>query len=166
MDRLIEYLTLFLISVATFFNFGVIEPPPSISDEAVYAEVLHVIDGDTIDVLLNGSRERIRYIGIDTPEIEYDSFESECFAVEARDMNRDLVEGKQVRLIADTEDRDQYDRLLRYVYVDDLFINRYLLRKGAATTLSIPPNTKYCKEFNQIEFSAKEEGNGRWGMCL
>src|SRR5680860_1304361 len=159
MDRIVEYLSLILVGMASLFSIGTIESPP-ISNEEVYAEVLYVIDGDTIDVLLDGSRERVRYIGVDTPEIEYDSLESECFAAEARDMNQDLVGGEHVQLFADTEDRDQYGRLLRYVYIDNLFVNQHLIKEGAATTLPIPPNTRYYKEFNEIESSAQEEGRG------
>jgi micrococcal nuclease len=76
-----------------------------------------------------------------------------------------MVEGKKVKLIADREDKDKYGRLLRYVYVDETFVNATLLQEGFAKTLSIQPNTTHKKEFAQFQVKAKEEERGMWGGC-
>lgn len=154
-----------LSATASLFGGSSAQTSP-VETERAYAHVLYVIDGDTIDVQLNGSRERIRYIGIDTPEIAHEGREAECFAEEARNANRALVEGKRVQLVADDQDRDQYNRFLRYVYVDGLMVNEQLIKAGAAVTLPIPPNTKYYEEFNTAEQLAKEEQKGKWSSCI
>ena len=128
------------------------------------AEVIDVIDGDTISVLLAGQVESVRYIGIDTPE-PYRDQKPACFSSEASERNRSLVAGKKVSLVADEEDRDRFDRLLRYVYVDGKFVNDLLVREGYATTLSIPPNTKYWEQFAQAEDNAEENSLGLWLEC-
>ncbi len=128
------------------------------------AMVARVIDGDTIDVLLAGTKYRVRYIGIDTPEPYADAV-PECFSIEASARNRELVEGRLVTLVADQEDRDKYDRLLRYVYVDDIFVNDVLVREGFATTLPIRPNITYATEFRVRELEALQAKRGLWSAC-
>lgn len=130
----------------------------------VEVEVVRVIDGDTIDVLLDGVERRVRYIGIDTPE-PYHEGAPECFSTEASAYNAQLVEGQVVRLEADAENIDRYDRLLRYVYVGDVFVNEKLVQDGYATILPIAPNTKYADRLARSENSAKLDGVGLWGMC-
>lgn len=124
--------------------------------------VTRVVDGDTIEIQ-NG--EMVRYIGIDTPEIEGPYTSLECFGQEASEMNRQLVEGKRVRLAADVENRDQYGRLLRYVYIDDLMVNAELVRLGYARAVSYPPNTRYEEMFSQLEQQAREKNRGLWNVC-
>ncbi len=124
--------------------------------------VTNVIDGDTIEII---GGDRVRYIGIDTPEIDYLAEEYECFAEEALERNRELVEGTHVRLERDTSNRDRYDRLLRYVYVDDVFINETLVREGYARAVSYPPDTKYYELFEEAEQEAREHERGMWKEC-
>ena len=81
----------------------------------VEATVVRVIDGDTIEVEIDGTSYRVRYIGIDTPETVHPQKPVECFGKEASEKNRELVEGKRVRLEKDVSDTDKYGRLLRYV---------------------------------------------------
>ncbi len=132
------------------------------------AEVVAVIDGDTIIVSLAGREETVRYIGIDTPEPRREAV-PECGSHEATEYNRVLVEGKSVRLVADIEDRDRFDRLLRYVYVGEgmaeIFVNKDLLRAGYARTLTIAPNTTYATDFKTLEQTAREARLGNWNMC-
>jgi len=128
------------------------------------AEVVRVIDGDTIDVRYDGQTHRVRYIGIDTPE-PYRDTQPECFSSEASAANRALVAGREVSLVADQENTDKYDRLLRYVYVDDVMVNAQLARGGYATTLSIKPNTRYTKRFSQAVAAARADGRGLWSAC-
>ncbi len=135
----------------------------------VAALVTSVTDGDTIIVDIEGVRETVRYIGIDTPEPRREGA-PECGSKEATIFNKDLVEGKTVRLVADTEDRDKYERLLRYVYVQvddqEVFVNQELLNAGLARPLTISPNTSYAEEFKQAADVAKKAGSGIWGDCI
>jgi len=123
--------------------------------------VMKVIDGDTI-VLDNG--EVVRYIGIDTPEISVPVTALECYGPEATDKNKELVEGKQVRLARDIKNRDRYGRLLRYVYVDnsDIFVNLDLVKEGYARTLKIYPNISYAQEIEMAVAGAQAEHKGMW----
>ena len=130
----------------------------------VTAEVEKVVDGDTIVVRLDGREETIRYIGIDTPE-PYRDGDPACYSLEASLRNKELVQGKTVRLEADIEERDRYDRLLRYVYMDDVFVNEVLIQEGYAEDLPIKPNTKYASRFADLERQAREGERGVWGTC-
>jgi micrococcal nuclease len=131
----------------------------------VTATVTRVVDGDTVEAEIDGREEDVRYIGIDTPESVKPDAPVECYGPEAADFNRKLVEGEQVRLEFDQEQRDVYDRLLAYVYVDDTFVNAELLRRGFATTLTIPPNDRFAERFSELEQEAGAEGRGLWGAC-
>jgi micrococcal nuclease len=119
--------------------------------------VASVIDGDTIK-LENG--ERVRYIGIDTPETKHPSKPVEYFGREADRANRALVEGKEVRLEFDVQQRDKYGRLLAYVYVGDIFVNAWLVENRYAKVLTIPPNVRYAERFLELQRRAREEGRG------
>ena len=120
------------------------------------AKVIQVIDGDTITVK---GGYRVRYIGIDTPEIHP---VPEAYGTEAWQGNRQLVEGKEVRLERDVSETDKYGRLLRYVYVDDVFVNAELVRQGLAEAKAYPPDIKYQDYLEQMEAEAKEAGRGMW----
>jgi micrococcal nuclease len=130
------------------------------------AHVIRAVDGDTIEVRLDGETEDVRYIGVDTPETVKPGAPVECYGPEAHDFNARQVEGHDVRLEFDAERRDVYGRLLAYVRVgDDEFVNAELLRRGFATTLTIPPNDRYAGEFARIEREASAKGVGLWGAC-
>ncbi|MEI7749991.1 MAG: thermonuclease family protein [Candidatus Moraniibacteriota bacterium] len=124
--------------------------------------VARVIDGDTIEI---EGGERVRYIGMDTPETVDPEKSVQCFGKEASDENKRLVEGKTVRLEKDTNDRDQYGRLLRYVYVGDTFVNLDLVRLGFAYATPYPPDILHQDWFAETEQSAKDAGLGLWGAC-
>lgn len=126
------------------------------------AYVTYVVDGDTIE-LENG--EHVRYIGIDTPELARDGQLLECFGEESRRRNEELVLGKQVTLVRDASDRDRYGRLLRYVFVDDTFVNEELVREGFAHAPSYPPNTTRQQALRQAERTARTNGSGLWSSC-
>ena len=123
-----------------------------VSENAVF--VTRVIDGDTIEI---EGGYRVRYIGIDTPERD------EPYYWEASGVNRNLVEGKEIRLEKDVENKDEYGRLLRYVWVDDTMVNAELVRLGYAYSYSYPPNVKYQAYFLQMENEAREHKWGLWG---
>ena len=120
------------------------------------ARVTQVIDGDTI-VIEGGYR--VRYIGIDTPELYP---EPEAYAVEAWQANRNLVEGREVRLERDVSETDKYGRLLRYVYVGEVMVNAELVRRGLAWAKAYPPDTKYQAYLEELEREAKYAGRGMW----
>jgi len=164
MDALQHIITAVVLFVTGLFG-SPIQPSPEIAVTSEYAEVVEVIDGDTIVVDIEGKKEFVRYIGVDTPETTRDGKEEECFAAEATKANTQLVARRQVRLESDTDDRDKYNRLLRYVYADEVFVNRELVEEGYATVLTIPPNTEYAQEFKMLETKAKEGRVGMWGVC-
>ncbi|MFM8561514.1 MAG: thermonuclease family protein [Solirubrobacterales bacterium] len=129
--------------------------------------VERVVDGDTIIVSAPGGSERVRYIGIDTPESVAPGRPVECFGPQASAANRRLVAGREVKVVPGTEERDRYGRLLAYVYTDDgrSFVNARLVRSGAADTLAIEPNTRYAAELAALRRRARAEGAGLWGAC-
>lgn len=122
--------------------------------------VVRVIDGDTIEVVLGGERERVRYIGIDTPEMNDRRPEVRELARAARRANARLVEGRRVRLELDIEKRDRYGRLLAYVYVDDTMVNEALARSGHAAPYTFPPNVKHAERFVAAARAAREQVAG------
>jgi micrococcal nuclease len=126
-----------------------------------------VVDGDTIGVQLGAARERVRYIGIDTPETKDPRRPVGCFGHEASDFNERLVGGERVRLVRDVEPRDRYGRLLAYVYRvrDGLFVNAELARLGYAQPLSIPPDVRFADRFTALARRAREQGRGLWAAC-
>jgi len=115
--------------------------------------VVRVIDGDTIE-LQDG--RRVRYLGIDTPE------SGEYYSTEATAKNRELVEGKLVELQRGKRDRDEYDRLLRYVYIDGVFVNAELVAQGYATSYIFDPDERYSQVLVQLEQYAKMKKRGLW----
>ena len=132
----------------------------SLKEEAYL--VKRVIDGDTIE--LEGG-QRVRYIGINTPETSDPRKSIECFGQEAKEENKKLVEGKKVRLEKDISETDQYQRLLRYVYIQDLFVNEYLVKEGFARVSTFPPDVKFQTLFKEAENMAREKNKGLWSDC-
>jgi micrococcal nuclease len=129
------------------------------------ASVTRVVDGDTVEVSLGGGTEDVRYIGIDTPESVIPDQPAECFGERAGRLNERLVDGEEVRLVFDVERRDQYGRLLAYVYVGDELVNAELVKRGFARTLTIPPNTEHAELFARLAQAAGNAGRGLWGAC-
>ncbi len=120
------------------------------------ARVIEVIDGDTITV---EGGYRVRYIGIDTPEIHP---QLEAYGNEAWQANRQRVAGKMVRLERDISETDKYGRLLRYVYMDGVFVNAELVREGLARARAYPTDTKYQDHLEKMETEARRAGRGMW----
>lgn len=132
-----------------------VSPTPTAIPKVTSQEILvtRVIDGDTIEL---STGERVRYIGINTPE------RNECFFQEAKLANEKLVLNKEVRLVKDVSQTDRYGRLLRYVYVNDIFINNYLVKKGYAYVSTYPPDVRFQELFIQSQQLAREKQKGFW----
>ena len=124
--------------------------------------VRRVIDGDTIE-LENGAK--VRYIGINTPESVDPRRPMQCFGQEAKEENKKLVLGKIVKLEKDITETDKYGRLLRYVYVNSLFINDYLVKNGFAQVSTFPPDVKYQDQFRESQNEARTKDLGLWKNC-
>ena len=132
------------------------------------AVVKRVVDGDTIIVHVGGRDERVRLIGIDTPETVDPRKPVQCYGKEASDHPKALLPpGTPVRLERDVEPRDKYDRLLAYVYrvSDGLFVNLELARDGYAQLLTIPPNVTYVDQLRAAVADARHAGRGLWSSC-
>jgi micrococcal nuclease len=168
MKRLLTPLLLMCLLVASGCQAitapSIPDPAPTITlGNTIEAQVVRVVDGDTIIVDIEGQEYRVRYIGIDTPETVHPTKPVEPFGKEASDMNKQLVEGKIVRLEKDISETDRYDRLLRYVYVDDMFVNAELVRRGYAQVTTYPPDVKYQDLFLEYQREAQTENRGLWG---
>jgi endonuclease YncB( thermonuclease family) len=131
------------------------------NNPAQTGKVVEVVDGDTIKVLLDqdGQTYTIRYIGMDTPE---NTSQVEYFGAEASAKNAELVYGKNVTLIKDISETDQYGRLLRYVLADNIFVNYELVLQGYANTASYPPDIACIPTFQEAEQIARASNLGLW----
>lgn len=163
---IMQLITTLIGLIVSLFGLAPATPAPTASTTT--ATVVSVIDGDTIIVNLAGTKETVRYIGIDTPEPRREGT-PECGSHEATAYNRELVENQTVRLVADAEDRDPYDRLLRYVYVgegtDAVFVNQQLITAGLAVPLTIRPNDTYASAFTEAARVAEADDVGNWALC-
>ena len=130
-----------------------------ILEEAI---VTKVIDGDTIEI--NGS-QKVRYIGINTPEISFTDGEADCYGEEARRANEELVGGKKVWLEKDVSETDKYGRLLRYVWSGELMINEYLVSQGFANIATYPPDVKHQDRLLKAQKEAVLNKRGLWKAC-
>ena len=141
---------------------AVFESPYATSEDGEWVLVTRIIDGDTIE--LEDGR-KVRYIGIDTPETKHPSKGVEAYGYEASDANRRMVLGRMVLLVKDVSETDKYDRLLRYVFLQDgTFVNLKLVEDGYARVATYPPDVKFTDLFLEAERKAREEGRGLWGV--
>jgi endonuclease YncB( thermonuclease family) len=122
--------------------------------------VKHVIDGDTV---IAATGEKVRYVGIDTAELASEERPAQFFAEEAKKANKEMVEGKTIRLELDVEKTDKHGRLLAYIFLKDgTFVNAKLIEKGYARAYFIPPNIKYYSQFKKLEKEAMKDRKGLW----
>jgi micrococcal nuclease len=137
---------------------------PTPAFERVEAQVVEVVDGDTIKVAVDGTVYPVRYIGIDCPETVHPSEPVQWMGPEACQCNRRLVEGQTVYLEKDVSETDQYGRLLRYVFLaDGTLVNAELVRLGYAQSVTYPPDVRYQDLFLEMQQEAREAGRGLWG---
>ena len=148
---------------ATTVEATPIPASPTTTSARVLAQVVRVIDGDTIKIIMGGASFEVRYIGIDTPETKHPKKPIEWMGKEAAAKNEELVSGKVVGLEKDVSETDRYGRLLRYVWAGDLMVNAELVRLGYATVSTYPPDVRYQDLFLQMQQEAREAERGLWG---
>lgn len=134
------------------------------------AQVVRVVDGDTIVVRIGGRDERVRYIGLDAPEVANAGAgtDAECGGDEARAANDRLVAGEEVVLERDVSDRDRFGRLLRHAWLPNgtwRLIGLELVEEGAVEARSYPPDTTRDAELDAAERRARDQEAGIWGEC-
>lgn len=135
------------------------------SSDPKTAHVVHVADGDTITVERDGQREKVRYIGVDTPETVKPGEGVQCFGPAASSANKRLVSGRDVRLVFDREMHDRYGRTLAYVEVDGRDVGAQLLAGGYARAKQYAPNTARAGRYARLERSAGRHQKGLWRKC-
>jgi len=138
--------------------------PPALA-AGLEGTVVRVVDGDTIHVKVGERVEKVRYIGVNTPEVHHPTKGEEPGGREAACVNRDLVAGRQVRLELDAQTHDRYGRVLAYVWVDGAMINAELVRLGYAQVMTIPPNVRHQALFRRLQREAREAERGLWGRA-
>jgi micrococcal nuclease len=152
---------------------GCADAPPTAADGL--ATVTAVVDGDTIDVEIGGRTERVRLIGVDTPETKRPDTPVECYGPEASAFTNSLLPaGTEIRIERDVVGRDDYGRLLGYVHrlgggsVDDgteVFVNMVIVEQGFARPLTIEPNSIFAREFAAAARRAERSDLGLWAIC-
>lgn len=141
--------------------------PKTASVTTGYYQVTEFYDGDTIAVDMSGKAEKVRFIGVDTPETQDPRKPIQCFGQAAADFTKQLIGSNAVRLEADPEstNRDRYDRLLRYVYLpDQTLVNAEIIRQGYGFAYTSFPFSK-LEEFRILEKQAQDSKRGLWGSC-
>ncbi|MBI3366305.1 thermonuclease family protein [Candidatus Roizmanbacteria bacterium] len=176
--KIITAIVVILISIATHYispqnkknsnNYPI--STGSYSQDNVLIKITRVIDGDTVKI---ETGQTVRYIGIDTPELHHPKKPVQCFGKEAYEKNKELVEGKTVKLEKDVSEKDRYGRLLRYIFLYDppstqeaLFVNKYLVSEGYAHSATFPPDVKYADVFVTEQRNAVANKKGLWKSCL
>src|SRR3954452_6357419 len=165
--RLLALLLALAFAACEALGGGSVQEQRQPGDRTETGRVVRGVDGDTIHVRLGGVEEKIRYIGVDTPESVKPGTPVQCFAKRASAYNERLVGGERVRVVRDAEARDRYGRLLAYVYRarDGLFVNAELVRGGFAQPLTIPPNVAHAAQFRRLAAAARRAGRGLWSAC-
>ena len=135
------------------------------STDSAAVRVTKVTDGDTIHVSYEGSDERVRLIGVNTPEVDWYGGEAQCYGAEAGLYARRRLSGARVRLVFDVQRRDRYGRLLAYVYLGSEFFNLTLVRLGYARADPVPPDTRLATDFQRAQDTARHAGAGLWSAC-
>ncbi|MEI6462858.1 MAG: thermonuclease family protein [bacterium] len=157
----------FTIVFFVYLSIGILKKEGIILGSDEYT-LNYVLDGDTIDVSQYGKSYRVRYIGIDTPEIDHpqQGKVGQCYGNEAKSFNEKLLKSaKKLKLVKDKTDKDVYGRLLRYVYIDNIFVNEEIIKNGYAYVLNIPPNSSLKDTFENAKNTAKDNNKGVWVYC-
>jgi micrococcal nuclease len=134
----------------------------AVAQVSLEGAVVRVVDGDTVHVRLGDRIEKVRYIGVNTPEVHHPRKGEEPGGREAAAVNRTLVEGRRVRLELDVRARDRYGRLLAYVWIGDTMVNAELVRRGYAQVMTVPPNVRHQSLFLALQREARDAERGLW----
>lgn len=142
------------------------EPAESSSNLPVQTyHVTRVVDGDTIEIIFNENKEKVRFIGVDTPETKHPTKGVQPYGPEASTFTKENLEDKDIALEFDVQERDCYGRLLAYVYTEDgVMFNARLVEEGYAQMATFPPNVKYVDRFKKLQEEARENSRGLWGL--
>jgi micrococcal nuclease len=162
-----------LIIFSAPFAFLFLNQQVKTSPHATFAKVIEVIDGDTFKI---ATGEKVRLVGIDTPELHHPKKPVQCYGKEAMEMTKKLIQGKTVRLEKDISETDTYGRLLRYVYLSEpvlrffkknseIFLNAYLVQEGYARLETFPPDVSNAKLFSTLQHEAIVNRKGLWKLC-
>ena len=165
--------TLICIAVLATACRSVSEPPSSKPTAppttfGINATMISVVDGDTIDVNIGGHRERVRLIGIDTPETKKPNTPVQCYGPQATRFTKSVLPADEpLHLERDVVARDDFGRILAYVYLagDGQFVNLTIIRQGYARPLTIPPNVAHTDEFVAASRAAQDDNIGLWAGC-
>ena len=163
-------LLLFALTCPVLVNAGIggVKPP-----KLAHVNVVRVVDGDTIEVIMyEGQKEKVRLIGVDTPETKHPTKGVQPYGVEASNFTKEQLEGKDVWLEFDVQERDRYQRLLAYVWTEELhrgkirerMFNARLLLEGYAQLATFPPNVRYVENFRTYQTEAREASRGLWAL--
>jgi micrococcal nuclease len=137
--------------------------PASLEGKSLrWVTVKRVVDGDTFETTEN---EKVRLIGVDTPETVKPNTPVQPYGKEASNFTKSKLTGQKVALELDVQPKDKYGRTLAYVYLQDgTFFNAELVKEGYARVLTVPPNVKYTDEFVKLQNQAREQKKGLWGL--
>lgn len=161
-------LIIFVILVGFFVVIQSLPIKSQVSVSRETAKVVLVVDGDTIKVLINNKEDTVRLIGIDSPEVLDERKPVQCFGKEASNKAGEILTDKTISLESDPtqEDKDEYGRLLRYVFLNGLNFNKFMIIEGYAHEYTFKGNIyKYQSEFIQAEKKARESEMGLWSEC-
>lgn len=136
----------------------------NIPADTLPAHVVRVVDGDTFEANINGKEETVRLILVDTPETVHPSKPVQPFGPEASEFAKETLEGQEVKLELDVSERDQYGRVLAYVWIGNKIFNEMLLKKGLARVAVYPPDVKYVDRFREVQREAQEKRIGIWSI--
>ncbi len=134
------------------------------SADLISTQVERIVDGDTICVNYNGVSEKVRLIGVDTPETVHPTIGEEAYGHEASDYTMARLSNQIIELELDVQERDQYGRLLAYIWIGSELFNETLVREGYAQVSTYPPNIKYVDRFTAAQTAARDAGRGLWGI--
>lgn len=155
----------FVVAIFMLWGCSAEESGQSENIKGMEATVVHVVDGDTIDVQFkDGRKERVRMLLIDTPETKHPRLGVQPFGPEASGFTKNVLYQKQVVLEMDVSERDKYGRILAYVWLENENVNRKLLEQGLARVAIFPPDIKYLDEFEEVQEEARQSKRGIWSL--
>lgn len=165
MKKILQYIALLVMVfmlIINVYDYFIGENLGANSDSNKY-KVIRVVDGDTFEINFDGKKEKVRLIGVDTPEsVHPDANRNVKEGKLTSEYTKKYLEGKEVTLEFDVQERDKYGRLLAYVWYEGEMYNKHLLNIGYAKIATYPPNVRYVDEFTALQEVARENKVGLW----